>query len=305
MSTRVKIIIGLLLTVVLVSGWLLFTKKNAEKKYSETPTQATTTQTEIPSTATTTPITTFGHSALGRAIESYSFGTGSTTLLFVGGVHGGYEWNSSALAYQFIAELTNGIFAVPLDIKVIVVPTLNPDGLYETTKLVGPFTDSDVITDNSLPKGTGRLNANQVDLNRNFDCKWKAESTWQSKIVSAGKSPFSEPESVALRDLVNKTKPVAVIFWHSQANTVYGSECHNGVLPETITLMNAYAKAANYKTMARFTAYPITGDAEGWLASLKIPAITVEMETHKTSEWKRNRAGISAVIDLYTKSNPN
>lgn len=302
MSLRVKIIVALILIVGLGGGYLLFTTNTKKSSSLETPKTETPDIKEEPVSTTTLPVKIIGQSVLGRAIESYTFGSGSTTLLFVGGVHGGYEWNSSALAYKFISELSDKTFSVPANLKVVIVPTLNPDGLYLATKLTGPFTDANVITDKTLPVGAGRLNANQVDLNRNFACKWQPTSTWQKKVVSAGQSAFSEPEAVALRNLVEEIKPKAVIFWHSQANTVYGSECENGVLPETLTLMNTYAKAANYKTMARFTAYPITGDAEGWLASIGIPAVTVEMETHKTSEWERNKAGVSAVINLYSKN---
>ena len=35
-----------------------------------------------------------GQSVEGRDIDHYRFGTGDTHVLLVGGVHGGYEWNS-------------------------------------------------------------------------------------------------------------------------------------------------------------------------------------------------------------------
>jgi hypothetical protein len=54
-----------------------------------------------------------GTSVEGRPILSYEYGTGSTTLLFVGGMHGGYEWNSVLLAYEFIDQLENKTMSVP------------------------------------------------------------------------------------------------------------------------------------------------------------------------------------------------
>ncbi|MCA9360408.1 hypothetical protein KC730_00785, partial [Candidatus Kaiserbacteria bacterium] len=74
---------------------------------------------------------------------------------------------------------------------------------------------------------------------------------------------------------------------------VYASECENGVLPETLTLMNAYSVAGNYGAVPVFDAYPITGDAEGWLASIGIPAVTVELEGRTSIEWTRNLAGVN------------
>ncbi|MCK4918728.1 MAG: hypothetical protein KAS02_03010, partial [Candidatus Pacebacteria bacterium] len=117
--------------------------------------------------------------------------------------------------------------------------------------------------------------------------------------VSAGTSPFSEPEAQAIRDFVLENNPQAVIFWHSQANAVYASECENGVLPETLDIMNTYAKASDYKAISSFDAYEVTGDAEGWLASINIPAITVELEDHESIDWKRNLAGVKALLEYY------
>ena len=122
---------------------------------------------------------------------------------------------------------------------------------------------------------------------------------WRGNVVSAGTAPFSEPEAQAIRDFVQVNKPTAVIFWHSQANAVYASECHMGILPETINIMNIYTKASGYLAVDSFDAYEVTGDAEGWLASIGIPAITVELKTHETIEWERNIAGIKALFAHY------
>jgi hypothetical protein len=48
---------------------------------------------------------------------------------------------------------------------------------------------------------------NDVDLNRNFDCKWQPTSTWRSTSVSAGTQPFSEPEAAAIRDCQRGGRP--------------------------------------------------------------------------------------------------
>lgn len=241
-----------------------------------------------------------GYSHEGRAIESISFGTGSDTIIFVGGIHGGYEWNSTLLAYSLIDHLKTNPETIPENIKVIIVPSANPDGLYAVIKKEGHFTLADVPKEKSST-GTGRFNAKGVDLNRNFDCKWQPESKWRGAVVSAGTSAFSEPEAQALRDLVLKTKPQAVILWHSQANAVYASECEKGILPDTLALMNNYSKASGYKAIDSFDAYPVTGDAEGWLASINIPAITVELKTHETVEWEQNLAGVESILVHYAK----
>lgn len=240
---------------------------------------------------------TIGTSVEGRAIESFTYGDGATRLLFVGGIHGGYEWNSVALAYGVMEYLAANPSAVPANISVTIVPNANPDGVFKIVGKEGRVSAADVPA--SADQSAGRFNARGVDLNRNFDCRWQPESTWRSKMVSAGTAPFSEPEAAAIRDLVAAAQPVAVVFWHSQANAVYASACEAGVLPETRALMSAYAAAAGYPAVESFDAYPVTGAAEDWLASIGVPAITVELATHEGLDWEKNLAGVRALLARY------
>lgn len=251
-------------------------------------------QRRIPTTET------IGASVQGRTLKAYTYGDGEKHLVFVGGVHGGYEWNSVLLAYQFMDYLGQPQNAIPADVRVTVIPSANPDGVYAVVGVEGRFTAADVPTGEAATV-VGRFNARGVDLNRNFDCKWKPESMWRGSTVNGGSAAFSEPESRAIRDFVLKNDPDAVIFWHSQSNAVYASECEAGILPSTLNIMHAYSRAAGYKAVEAFDAYEITGDAEGWLASIGIPAITVELQTHETIEWERNLAGIKAMFELYSE----
>jgi hypothetical protein len=238
-----------------------------------------------------------GYSVEGRAIDAYTYGTGATHLLFVGGIHGGYEWNSVLLAYTFMAYLAAHPAFVPDDLSIVVIPSINPDGVYAVIGREGPFTAADVPA--AGDESPGRFNAHGVDLNRNFDCKWQPESTWRSKTVSAGEKPFSEPETAALRDFIAADHPAAAVFWHSQAGAVYASQCQNGILPATLDMMHAYADAGGYPAVETFDAYATTGAADDWLASIGIPAITVELKTHATIEWNSNLAGIEAIVDYF------
>jgi len=239
-----------------------------------------------------------GSSVQGRAIEAYTYGTGETLLVFVGGIHGGYEWNSVLLAYELMDYLAEDPSRIPSNMRVTVIPDANPDGTWKIVGKEGRFVVADVAPGD---QSAGRFNANGVDLNRNFDCKGQREAMWRGKKVSAGTSAFSEPEAQALRDFFMKEQPVASVFFHSQANAVYASECENGILPETLAIMNAYAGATGYTAVSSFDAYPVTGDIEGWLASIGIPAITVELSTHESIEWEKNRLGVEVLIQRYRK----
>jgi predicted deacylase len=293
-------IIGVLLVAII--AWIatnLLTQKSPEviEPMAEVPPETEPATKETPTTTTST----IGTSVEGREIEAYTFGSGEDDLLFVGGIHGGYEWNSIALAYEMIAHLETNSDAIPENITVHIIPNLNPDGLYLATGREGKIAYNDPLGESMHAGGIGRMNANKVDLNRNFACKWKPESQWRGNTVNAGTAAFSEPEAQALRDYVLTITPDAVVFWHSMANNVYASECENGVLPETLTIMNAYANAAGYGAVPVFDAYEVTGDAEGWLASIGIPAITVELGSRTSIEWSKNLAGTEALLNWYGK----
>lgn len=241
--------------------------------------------------------TLIGRSVEGRSIDAYSYGKGKTRLVFVGGVHGGYEWNSVVLAYKFMDYLEANPTLIPENLTVIVIPSANPDGLYKVIGKEGRFTSADIPA--GVLTAPGRFNARGIDLNRNFDCKWQPKSTWQNKTVSAGTAPFSEPEAVAIRDFAKNNNPVAIVFWHSKSGAVYASQCEDGILPETLNIMSAFAKASGYLAVPTFDAYETTGDSEAWLAKVGIPAITVELKTHESIDWEENLAGAKALFEYY------
>ena len=259
------------------------------------------------STSTTTPTkpidktkTIIGTSVQKRDILAYHYGTGSKEVLFVGGVHGGYEWNTSLLAYELMDYLAANPKDIPTNITLTVIPVLNPDGLNKVVGTSDRFTQADVST-NKATVIAGRFNANKVDLNRNFDCNWKEKGVWQTETVSGGSSAFSEPESQAFKKYIESKNPVAVVAWYSSAGGVFSSSCENGVLRETKKLTNLYAVASKYPASESYDFYKLTGDMVNWLAQKNIPAISVLLTTHQDTEWTKNLAGVKAVLANYAK----
>lgn len=244
--------------------------------------------------------TVIGTSVQGNEISAYHFGTGNNEILFVGGLHGGYSWNTSLLMYELIEYLENNSEIVPENIKVTVIPVMNPDGLEDVVGKTGRFSKSDVSTTTEL-LNSARFNSNNVDLNRNFDCEWQSVGTWKSAIVSGGSEPFSEPESQALRSYVQKVNPVGAVVWYSSAGGVYSSSCKNGVSTQTSDLTKEFAKASGYPPFKDFDFYEITGDAVNWLAKENIPAISILLTNHQDTEFNKNILGIKAVLDYYAQ----
>jgi hypothetical protein len=241
------------------------------------------------------PMTIIGTSVSGKEIAAYHFGTGERELLLIGGIHGGYSWNTALLAYEVIDWLAKNPTTVPEGVTVTVIPTLNPDGLIKVTGKDGAFVKSDV-KGGEAERVAARFNANNVDLNRNFDCEWKESGTWQNRTVSGGSAPFSEPETAALKAYVAKHEPAQVIAWYSAAGGVYASQCGETTLAATRSLTNRFAAAAGYSAHEEFDYYEITGDMMNWFAKLEIPAISVLLTTHDTTEFSKNKAGVEAVL---------
>ncbi len=253
---------------------------------------------------TTKPIdktkTIIGKSVEGRDIVAYHFGEGANEVIFVGGIHGGYAWNTALLGFKAVDYLKANPSVIPSNVKVTVIPVLNPDGLNKVAGTSSVFVVSDV-SDSQSVLASGRYNANEVDLNRNFACDWQTSAKWQNKTVSGGTAAFSEPESLAIKNYIEASQPKAVVAWYSAAGGVYSSNCHNGILATTTALTSVYSKASTYPAFQDFDFYETTGDMTNWLAKINIPAISILLTTHTSIEWDKNKAGIEAVLKYIAK----
>lgn len=296
-----KTITAVIIIIILAGAGLYLINRSSPKNANVNQGQATTTDVQTGNqTSDNSPTSVIGTSVEKRDIIAYHYGTGTKELLFIGGIHGGYEWNTVLVAYQMMDYLEANPNIIPKNIKVTVIPVLNPDGLNKVVGTTGRFTTADVPT--SLDKQiAGRFNANTVDLGRNFDCDWQSKALWQTKTVSGGSSAFSEPESQAIKNYVDAHKLTAVITWYSAVGGVFSSSCHNGVSAETKTITQKYADASGYPASENFDFYAITGDMVNWFAKQNIPAISVLLTNHTDTEWTKNQAGINALLKYYAE----
>lgn len=243
--------------------------------------------------------TIIGKSVDGADVTAYHFGTGETEILLVGGVHGGYSWNTALLSYQLVDYFDANPSLVPENVTLTIIPVMNPDGLKNTVGTVGRFSPSAATGLTEATRVAGRFNADEVDLNRNFDCEWSETSSWQNRTVSGGDAPFSEPEAAALRDYINKNKPAAAVVWFSAEGKVYLSACSGRPSEASGELANTFATAAKYPVADEFNAYAITGDMVNWMAKQNIPAISVLLTDHTNTEFEKNKAGVEALLKSY------
>lgn len=314
------VIVAIVAVIVIGVFYYLANKKTGEVQAPTTPTEETNEpveETKAPVTENKEEVKTvpaeaeikapevkpeevIGKSAGGRDIRAYHYGTGPKEILLVGGIHGGYSWNTALLAYQMMDYFDANPKAVPEGVKLTIIPVLNADGLSRVVDSAGRFKPTDVSTSQEA-RIAGRFNANNVDLNRNFDCNWQATAVWQNKAVSGGTSVFSEPEAQAIRDYVQKPEITAVVAWYSSAGGVFSSSCNGEVAAATKEMTDIYAKAAGYAAHKDFDYYEISGDMTNWFAKNNVPAIGVVLTTADDVEWDKNLAGVKAVLGYLAK----
>ena len=217
-----------------------------------------------------------GQSVQGRNIYAYSFGTGSKKIVFFGSIHGS-ESNTQATLNYLISDLENNSSKIPTDKTVIVIPTVNPDGIANRS----------------------RFNANGVDINRNFNTPgWTAGTYLQTNYypTGGGTEPFSEPESRIIRDFIIQQHPYLTITYHSAAGYVIPSNTTLGT-----TLGRQYAQLTGYQYVAPGTtdafSYEINGTFEEWAEIQGYNDMVVELSSASSSQFTQNQKAMWTMIE--------
>ena len=222
---------------------------------TSTPT-ATSTITPTPVLLPWTESYILGYSALSEAIEVVQIGQGANPFVIIGAIHGGHECNTRDLVQGIISRLTTEPNLFPPDVTLYAIPVVNPDGCAAGT----------------------RTNAHQVDLNRNWDTlNWLADAEGPGGIRtgSGGQAPFSEPETILVRDwligLNNQypEKQIQVISYHSVVpNTGLvqpGYSQPGQPNPAAMALAHTYAAVTGYLYSSTWVGnYTITGEFINW-----------------------------------------
>jgi protein MpaA len=146
--------------------------------------------TAMPAVAVRGRTVVFGHSVQGRALVARVLGPSSAArkIVLVGCIHGDECAGRAILAAA-------GHRAVPANVQLWLVPTLNPDGEAAGT----------------------RHNSRGVDLNRNFPYRWRPVP---GPTYYSGPGPRSEPETRAAMRLIARVRPEATVVYHQHEDLV-------------------------------------------------------------------------------------
>jgi murein peptide amidase A len=210
-----------------------------------------------------------GHSVKGAPITMQIFGAGGgnggPTIFFMAGIHGN-EGQSVQLADQMIAWITQHPEQIAGK-RVAILRVANPDGF----------------------AANRRVNANGVDLNRNFPAKnYEASRKY-------GNAASSQPETQAIIAALDQLQPRLIISVHSIDG---GRQCNNydGPGQQTAELMGKY----NHYPAEATIGYPTPGSM-GSFAGIdrQIPMITLELPDEKMSDqaFVENREAVMGAIE--------
>jgi hypothetical protein len=223
---------------------------------------------------------TLGQSLEGRAVRGIRIGAvaqGKAALLITGTMHA-REWLSPMTVMCVTDRLLEHHADLLETIDVVVVPVLNPDGYVYSW-------EGDRYWRKNTRDGHG------VDLNRNFGWEWGGEgaSPNPSDENYRGEGPFSEPETLILRDFVeDHPELVAHIDFHSYAEVViypwgYGYEPAPDEA-QLSSLAGAMADALSsahghpFQPLQGADFYPAAGAVDDWAYGAQgLMAFTIEL----------------------------
>ncbi len=207
----------------------------------------------------------YAKSGLGRNIYLLELGQSARTTLVLGAFHGDEQTGS-----HLVIRLAEDLAAKQDQIRqrVILVPAVNPDGLFERS----------------------RLNSERVDLNRNFPTDdWSP--AYQKQKNYPGPEPASEIETRVIIDLLNEYRPDKIITIHQDLHVVnYDGPASD--LAKIIAQMNGYPVSGDI-------GYPTPGSFGNYAGNERdIPVITLELpDIGPDKAWEQNREALIFTIN--------
>ena len=174
------------------------------------------------------------------------------------------------------------------------IPAINPDGLV--------YNESIAPNGGGLQRKNGRQTCSStpdgVDLNRNYSFQWGLDDQGSSgdgcSETYRGSSPFSEPESQAVRDFVESHDFPIALNYHSYSDLLiypFGYSYENDVPAEDLNTFIEYGQEmVKYNGYALGTGpellYPVNGEACDWMyGEHQIFAYTPEIGGQSDGFW--------------------
>ena len=210
-----------------------------------------------------------GKSVKGKAIKGYAFGNRDSfnKTFIIGGIHGS-EPQSAEICELYLKDIKDKPFQK--DCFLILIPCINPDGIEAKT----------------------RVNANGVDLNRNFPTSgWQNIPTANNNAYYPGIKPASEPETKIIVNLINKVNFKKFIAIHTNHVIQFPHPPMVNYDGEQSRELAEKMSLATGLITQKDMGYPSHGSLGSWIGKdLKKIAVTLELDNSKLAQelYKNN-----------------
>ncbi|MDF2613310.1 MAG: hypothetical protein K0S71_1096 [Clostridia bacterium] len=251
-----------------------------------------------------TELKSIGASIKGKDIKALKIGTGEKSIL-INGAHHGREMMTAVLCTQQAKELADKyaedeVIRRKLDtVSVWFVPLTNPDGVLKALTTYPSW----------------KANAGGVDLNRNYPTKGAKRTVFRpSSKEYHGPQPFSEPETIAIRDFCYEQNFETAIAYHSAGEMVYWWFYQQGeCLDKSRSIAKKISSATGYRLVPIAESKGGYGFTDWFIAEFNKPAFTLEIG--KTCNglplgfweykniWKKNRNIPMLIVEEMIKVN--
>ncbi len=208
---------------------------------------------------------TIGQSVQERDISAAIVGYEKGSAVVVVGSIQGDQLNTRDLVKSLIDDFDRERGGIPENVAFHFIPTINPDGNEAGT----------------------RRNANDVDLNRNWDTfDWTPDPQQPEGIVegAGGTAPLSEPETQSLAKylltLQDQNPNLRVAVWHTSVRIESGGQIYPGYTSDkldqgALDLAWRYADVTGYAVQDAWEPYETTGELIAWCAEQGIETIDI------------------------------
>ncbi|WP_413308789.1 M14 family metallopeptidase [Bacillus sp. 1P10SD] len=232
-----------------------------------------------------------GESVLGNSIHEIRIGRGKKKIHMNASFHAN-EWITTMvlmnLVNNYLLSLTNGsmirgekAFHSYEEIELSIVPMVNPDGV--DLVLNGPPRElrEDVI---ELNEGSDefvhwKANIRGIDLNNQFPANWDVCKRNKKPKSPAprdfpGDSPLTEPEAIAMANLVKNNSFDYIIAFHTQGEEFYWG--YEGLEPAVSEEMaKEFERVSGYRAIRYVNSH--AGFKDWFIQEFKRPGFTMEL----------------------------
>lgn len=256
-----------------------------------------------------------GKSVLGRDIPAVILGDpkASKKIIVIGSVHGREYMGTQLIMRQiqyyllYPREKYKGVCIETQLNRVCIhfIPMLNPDGVMLSEMGLSSIKDQDMKKKLlKLNKGSSdfkewKANIRGVDLNRNFNTKWRSISYMpRGPEFYKGPYPVSEPETHAIADYIAGMNFNAVLTYHSSGQIIYWYFFQKGnAYKRDYKIAASIAYTTGYKLVPKDSRVSNGGLKDWFVQNYGRPGFTIEVGTGKSplplwqfnNIWNRNR----------------